>query len=112
MWIDRTRELQTERKNIKVKTTICIALSFLVCVMAAKMLPNDFGTIDHIASQTTTSVVVMLNMLIWYIVQRKMTASLLDESNSYTYKELKRRYDYVFHKDLKKERRKNIVMDY
>lgn len=110
MWIDRTRELQTERKNIKVKTTICIALSFLVCVMAAKMLPNDFGTIDHIASQTTTSVVVMLNMLIWYIVQRKMTASLLDESNSYTYKELKRRYDYVFHKDLKKERRKNIVI--
>lgn len=110
LWIDRVYELQREKKNVKVKVTIGIVLSFLVCGMTVYMLPKEFGITDHIISQIVTTVTILLNLLIWYTAQVKLSKSLMQSKDEVEYEEVRRQYDYVMHKDLNKEKRKMCIL--
>lgn len=77
MWIERIYGLQKEKKNIKVKVTIGIGLSFLICAMSILMLPKEFDITQNPISQAVTTGVVILNMLIWYAAQKKLSGSLI-----------------------------------
>lgn len=109
LWIDRVYEMQREEKAIKVKVTIGIMLSFLVCGMTVYMLPDQFGITEHILSQAVTMMTVLLNLLIWYAAQAKLSAGLMKNENMPGYEEVKRQYDYVMHKDLRKETKRMCV---
>lgn len=106
LWMDRVYELQREKKNVKVKITIGIGLSFLICGMTVMMLPREFGITEHIVSQAVTIVTVLLNMLIWYIAQMKLSKSLIRGEEGQGDESVKRQYEYVMHSDRKKEKRK------
>lgn len=110
LWIDRVYELQREKKNVKVKVTIGIALSFLVCGMTVYMLPGEFGITDHIVSQIVTTITILLNLLIWYTAQAKLSKSLMQSKDETEYEEVRRQYDYIMHRDLNKEKRKMCVL--
>jgi hypothetical protein len=106
LWVDRVYEMQREKKNVKIKITIGIALSFLICTMTVHMLPDEFGITEQAISQSATTVTMLLNLLIWYIAQRKLSKSLLEGEAKIQSEEIKRRYDYVMYSDLVKEKRK------
>lgn len=106
LWIDRIYELQREKRSVKVKITIGIGLSFLICGMTVMMLPKEFGITRNLISQAVTTIVVLLNLLVWYIAQKKLSKSLLREGEEIEFEEIKRQYDYVMHRDLCKEKRK------
>lgn len=106
LWIDRIYGLQREKKNVKVKITIGIGLSFLICGMTVLMLPKEFGITDNLISQAVTTMVILLNLLIWYAAQKKLSKSLLREEEELEYEEIKRQYEYVMHRDMGKEKRK------
>ncbi|MGC4020418.1 MAG: hypothetical protein QM793_15150 [Muricomes sp.] len=106
LWIDRVYELQREKKNIKVKITIGIGLSFLVCGMTVYMLPEEFGITGQLVSQIVTTATLLLNLLIWYTAQMKLSKSLIQDEQKKEYKEVQRQYVYVMHGELSKEKRK------
>ncbi|CUO32667.1 Uncharacterised protein [[Eubacterium] contortum] len=106
LWMDRVYELQREKKNVKVKITIGIGLSFLICGMTVLMLPKEFGITENVVSQTVTTVTVLLNMLIWYIAQRKLSKSLIRGEEGQGEETVKRQYEYVMHSNRKKAKRK------
>ncbi|CUX20694.1 hypothetical protein [Clostridium sp. C105KSO13] len=110
LWIDRVYDLQREKKNIKVKITIGIMLSFLVCAMTVYMLPKEFGITKHLVSQIVTMVTVLLNLLIWYAAQVKLSAGLIKEDGMRKFEEVKRQYNYVMHRDLHKETKKMCLL--
>ena len=106
LWIDRVYELQREKKSVKVKITIGIGLSFFICGMTVFMLPKEFAVTDQVISQAVTTLTILLNMLIWYIAQRKLSKSLILGEEGMEYEEVKRQYDYVMHRNLARERQK------
>lgn len=109
LWVDRAYELLRDKKNIKVKVTICIGLSFLVCGMAIYMLPAEFEISDNIISQSVTTVVILTNMLLWYVVQRRLSGSLLLTDEALEYIQIQRWYEYVMHGNVKKAKRKALL---
>lgn len=109
LWIDRVYELQREKKNVKVKITIGIGLSFLICGMTVLMLPKEFGITGSLISQIVTTIVIMLNLLVWYAAQKKLSKSLLQEDEEIEFKEIKRQYEYVMHRDMNREKRTGYI---
>ena len=109
LWIDRVYELQREKKNIKVKITIGIILSFLVCGMTVYMLPEEFGITKNVVSQAVTMVTILLNLLIWYAAQVKLSADFMQCKDVPESKDVKRQYNYVMHGDLNKETGKMCI---
>ncbi|MEN2543420.1 hypothetical protein, partial [Acinetobacter baumannii] len=55
LWIERIYGLQKEKKNIKVKVTIGIGLSMLICAMSIWMLPKEFDITKNPVSQAVTT---------------------------------------------------------
>lgn len=108
-WIDRIYELQKEKRNIKTKVTIGIGLSFLIGAMTVFMMPKEFHVTDNRISQVVTTSMILLNMSIWYIAWRKLSKSLLQEEEGVEAQQIKKRYDYVMHKNPKKEQRKSWI---
>lgn len=108
LWIDRVYELQREKKNVKVKITIGIGLSFLICGMTVFMLPKEFTITDHPVSQAVTTLTILLNLLIWYAAQKKLSKSLILSEEGMEYEEVKRQYEYVMHGHSQRDRRKAL----
>lgn len=77
LWIDRVCGLKKEKKNIKIKVTIGMGLSFLICAMSVWMLPEEFDITGNVVSQIVTSGTMILNLSIWYIAQKKLSGSLI-----------------------------------
>jgi hypothetical protein len=94
-WVDRMKLLQTERKNVRVKTLLGIGMSFLVCAMAVSILPDEFDTSRMAASQMVTAIVFLLNFLVWYLVDRRMSDSLIEEAADIDPKALEKSYANV-----------------
>ncbi|HAX51791.1 MAG TPA: hypothetical protein DCX82_07615 [Lachnospiraceae bacterium] len=109
LWMDRVYTLQKDKANVKVKITIGIALSFLICAMGIYMLPPDFHVINNPLSQGITTLVIITNVLIWYASQKKLSGSLLVSGNETPFKEIQKRYEYVMHVDLKQKRKKALI---
>lgn len=106
LWMDRAYGLQREKRNVKVKITIGIGLSFLISGMTVFMLPREFGITEQVASQIVTVIVILLNLFIWYVAQGKLSKSLIREEEKSRYEDVKRRYAYIMNRDLRKEKRK------
>ena len=77
LWMDRVYEMQKEKKNIKIKITIGIGLSFLICAMSVWMLPKEFRITQNAISQIITAFVIIGNLSLWYVAQKKLSGSLV-----------------------------------
>ncbi len=109
LWIDRVYELQREKKNVKVKITIGIGLSFLICAMTVFMLPKEFAITENVISQAVTTLTILLNLLIWYIAQKKLSKSLILSEEGMEYEEVRRQYEYVMHGKQDRDRRRGML---
>jgi hypothetical protein len=109
LWMDRVYSFQKDKVNVKVKITIGIGLSFIICGLGIYMLPADFHITDNPLSQTVTTIVIIIDVLIWYISQKKLSGSLLTSGDEIPFKEVQRRYEYVMHTDLKKQTKKALI---
>lgn len=110
MWIDRIYEMWQEKKNIKVKVTIGVGLSLLICVMSTWMLPEEFDVTGNFISQTVTAATLILNMLIWYLAQRWLSGSLLHAEEQEEAPGILKKYRYLKEADRKKQETKWRIM--
>lgn len=110
LWADRVYAIEGEKKNIKNKVTIGIVISFLIGLMAVLILPGDLDVSKNTASQSVTTFVFLCNMAIWYITNQNFSGSLIHTKDSYTWKEMKHKYDIVFHSDIEKKKKKFLII--
>lgn len=110
LWVDRIYELERDKKNVKVKVTIGIGLSFLICGMAVKILPGQFGITGQPLSQAVTTVVILLNLLIWYTAHKKLSGSLIRSDEDTREKEVEKKYNIVMKEDLKRRKRRALAV--
>lgn len=109
LWIERMYSLKKDKKNVQVKTTIGIGLSFLLCGMCVMMLPKEFGITQYMASQLATTAVILMNFLIWYLAQKKLSGSSLLSDQECSYEEIRKYYDYVKMGNRRKEKVKALA---
>ena len=70
LWVDRITGLIMDKKKVKVNVTIAIGLSFVITAISLYMIPQTFGIVEMMPSQLSTTIVFLLNGLIWYVVQK------------------------------------------
>ncbi len=109
LWIERVYSQENEKKNIKIKVTIGIGLSFLICAMSILMLPKEFDITDNLVSQVVTAAVVILNLLIWYTAQRKLSGSLILMEGESDSEEILQKYNYMMCGSMEKEKKKSLA---
>lgn len=105
LWVDRITGLIMDKKKVNVNVTIAIGLSFVITAISLYMIPESFGIVDTKPSQISTMVVFLLNGLIWYIVQRALSGSLLAADRDTPFEDLKRAYDVVMHDGIAKKKK-------
>lgn len=110
LWVDRVMELKREKQNVKIKITIGIGLSFLICGMTVAMLPKEFGITENVVSQVVTVGTVFVNLLIWYLAQSGLSRSLLETEENQDFEEVKGRYEFVMHREMSREKRKYFFL--
>ena len=103
LWVDRVYELERDKKNVKIKVTMGIAISFVVGLMAVYIIPENMDIPANILSQIVTTFVFLCNMAVWYVANRKLSGSLIDTRDAYTWEEIKYKYNLVFHEDAQKK---------
>nr|WP_298059712.1 hypothetical protein [uncultured Blautia sp.] len=105
LWVDRITGLIMDKKKVNVNVTIAIGLSFLITAISLYMIPESFGIVKTMPSQISTTVVFLLNGMIWYIVQRALSGSLLAADRDTPFEDLKHAYDIVMHDEGKKKQK-------
>lgn len=103
LWVERVYELEKERKHLKTKITISLVLSFLICGLTMVMLPKDFQTLDNMVCQVATTALMVSNLLIWYMGQKRLSADWLDDLKE-NKEEIKRYYDLVTNSQVPKKK--------
>ena len=73
------------------------------------MIPESFGIVNSVPSQLSTMAVFLLNGLIWYIVQRALSGSLLAADRDTPFENLKRAYDVVMHDGIEKKKKTFLI---
>ena len=109
LWVDRITGLIMDKKKVNVNVTIAIGLSFVITAISLYMIPESFGIVDTKPSQISTMVVFLLNGLIWYIVQRALSGSLLAADRDTPFEDLKRAYDIVMHDGIAKKKKTFMI---
>lgn len=111
-WSIRTREYQSNRSNIRVKTLISTVLAILTCAMALYMVPNEY--VSQMTPTTTyqvaTVVVMLLYLALYMYVNKIIGSSYLDlEIDSKTVKDFDRVTGRLKGWDVKKQIKKAVI---
>lgn len=111
LWVDRMFELIQEKQKIKVNVTIAIGLSLLIVGMAIYMIPSSFNITDQWLSQWATTISLLLDVMIWYFVQNRLSGNLINVDRDEPFEEIKPAYDLVMHgeKINKKKQRSSLI---
>lgn len=109
LWVDRITELILEKKKVSINVTIAIGLSFVITAISLYMIPESFGIVNTMPSQISTTLVFLLNGLIWYIAQRALSGSLLAADRDTPFEDLKHSYDIVFHDKYEKKKKVFLI---
>lgn len=95
-WNIRVYQFQKKRNIVKNNVTLAIGLSLVVCFATTKMFPAEFSVKNHVVYQFMTSLFLVLMMLIFGVVQSKMSGSWMEtEVDDGKYKKIK--WDKVHH---------------
>lgn len=107
-WVQRTYELQAEKKHVKTYIGIGIALSLLICGITLFMLPPDMQVTHTLASRIVTAFTLIADILIFTFAQIKLTSRWTDTPGG-SQKETERYYNTVKHFDMAKGKKKARV---
>lgn len=76
-WTARVYQFQKQRKLIKNNITFAIGLALFICFATTKMFPEEFSIKSNWIYQITTTVVMILFLWLYVLVQTKMNGSWL-----------------------------------
>lgn len=110
-WVERTYADQKERQRIQRNMTIAIVLSFFIVGSTVWLLPKDFmDVLQNPISQTTTTVVLALNILLWTYVHKKLAGEWSMEERAASFQGIERYYNRIMNQSLKKEERSAVIL--
>ena len=100
--MDRIYQLIQDKQKVKVNVAIAIGLSLVIVGMTTYMLPSSMGVTDSIPSQIVTTVSLFFDFVIYYVVQRILSKSLLAADQDTSFEEIRKSYNFVMHTDFNK----------
>ena len=90
-WTQRVYEFQKERKKIKKNITMSILAALLICFFTTKMFPSEYHVSGFAIYQVMTTMMIVLLILLYAIVQSAMNGTWLGADDR---REEKIRRDY------------------
>jgi len=105
LWVGRIQNLLHDKQKIRINVTIAIGLSLFVVGMSTYMVPTEFGIAQMMASQIAKTITIGLDMLIWFLVQKALSKSLLSADEDMPFEELERSYNMVMHNEHQKKKK-------
>lgn len=112
-WVDRMNMLMKERKRVRVNAAICIGMAFIICLITSSWIPEQFAVIDDPISQWGSTAVIIINFLIWYYLDYRLSESIISKEKAVDVESVIRSYDIVNNWDEKKARKKtssNVIL--
>lgn len=110
LWMDRIYQLIQDKQKVKVNVAIAIGLSLVIVGMTTYMLPSSMGVTDSIPSQIVTTVSLFFDFVIYYVVQRILSKSLLAADQDTSFEEIRKSYNFVMHTDFNKYKKKYQIL--
>lgn len=109
-WVERTLAFQKEKRNKKTQCIASIVASFIICVIMEKVLPSTIDISQNIVVQITTMLLSIIDLILYYIVDKRCCSSILNTLKTRKDSEIKRYYEYVINYDSKREFIKGLKM--
>ena len=91
-WAARIGEAQNQKQIIKRNMTLGVIFSVIIIASTVFMLPPELSIKENPISQTVTTIVMILNLILWTYVQRKLSGSLIVEAEEPKKSEFERYY--------------------
>ena len=106
LWAERVEELQQKKKFTRVNivlsmlivTVLCLSIMYLPELVASNVTFADIGKIRFV--QISAMAYLMLMLLLYVSVDRKMCVDWLKDENLYTEEEARLRYEKLTSKDM------------
>lgn len=109
-WETRTSLFQKEKLNKKIVCIASIIASFALVIIMEKALPSSFDISDNIVSQISAAFVFILDIIFYYIVEKKCSGSILNNLKEKKESTIKKYYEYVENYDSHREFVKGLKM--
>lgn len=109
-WAKRVTVFKKERKNKYIVTVLSILLSYLICAAMIKMLPSNVDITKNIICQISSTLLYFADLILFYITDKKASASILNNLKVRKDSEIKTYYEYVINYDAKREFLKSMKM--
>ena len=107
-WKERTELFQKDRNKWRVSTIGAIIISLILCMLMEKILPTDVNITDNIFIQATTSIMLVLEIIIYSALDKRLSVSYLNNITTRPDEEVKRYYEEIINYDKKKTIKKAI----
>lgn len=92
-WKERTEMFQKDRKKWRVSTVFAIVISFSLCIMMEKMLPEQVNISNNVLVQISTVVTLFLEFVLFTKLDCKLSKSYLNNLSTYPEETIKRYYE-------------------
>lgn len=107
-WAGRTYLYQQDRKNVRGKITLAIALAFVICAATNIMIPEQFAFYGNMVYQIVSTITVSTMCLFYAFVQTKITGKWLDGDKSVDKKQIDRDLDITHNFNVKAKKTKML----
>ena len=94
-WVERVLELEKERTRKKNHVFLSIIASILLCVVMERLLPAQVDTRGFVLTQVVTTVMLVLDMLLYVWAQSMVRVDWLCPKENITESEVDAYLDYV-----------------
>lgn len=112
IWADNIVLLQEDKKAARTKITMSIAVTIILALIfhaVYRSMPSQYSIVDNIATQATTTIYLILNILIFKKANKELSKSWLEREEMDEQKII-RYYKLIMEYDEKKERKKSMYI--
>lgn len=109
IWEEAVSEYHAKLKWDKVMGTLLYFCVLIVCVVTMHILPEEMSIIDVLMTQIVNTILVVVFVLYYVLLDNRLNTSLLIDGNDMTREKVDAYFSYLQGYDAKRERMKYIV---
>lgn len=111
LWMERTYEIQAQKKLKKTSIFVSVIACFGMCIWISYMLPEKMRTMDMMGAQIINTVIVVVNIVIAAISQIMLSGTWFEEPKQYPEEVVLKTYNRALHPDWKKLRKDMLIKE-
>lgn len=111
VWADNIILLQEDKRNARTKIFLSIVVTIILALIfhaVYRSMPPEYSIVEHMVTQSVTTLYLILNILIFRKANRELAKSWIEREGT-DEKRILRYYKLVTEYDEKKERKKSLM---